>query len=262
MLTDAQIAQYHKDGFIVPDYQLPQEMLTALSRDVDQFIGDDPERRQFVPTMFDYDGRFVEYARDPALLDMIEQLAGPDFALWNMSLFGKPARDGKKVPWHQDGEYWPIRPMATTRIWIALDETSRENGCLRYVRGSHKRQEIRQHHEAENRDMLLHYGIDPGEIDETDVFDLVLEPGQMAIHDIYMVHGSEANETDRPRRAIVLNYMPTTSHFDHALAAKQYAEMDISFDHTHRPLFLMRGIDRCGKNDFEIGHDRVGKRAA
>ncbi|MEC9153151.1 MAG: hypothetical protein VYA59_09235, partial [Pseudomonadota bacterium] len=64
----------------------------------------------------------------------------------------------------------------------------------------------------------------------------------------------------RPRRAIVLNYMPTTSHFDHVLAAKQYAEMDINFNHAERPLFLMRGLDRCGLNDFEIGHDRVGKR--
>ena len=260
MLTDAQIAQYHEDGFVVPDYRLPVDTLASLSRDVEAFIGDDPERRQFVPTMFDHDERFVPYARNPDLLDMIEQLAGPDFALWNMSLFGKPARDGKKVPWHQDGEYWPIRPMATTRMWVALDETSRENGCLRYVRGSHKRKEIRQHHEADNRDMLLHYGIDTNEIAEADLFDLVLEPGQMAIHDIYMVHGSNANETDRPRRAIVLNYMPTTSHFDHVLAAKQYAEMDINFNHAERPLFLMRGLDRCGLNDFEIGHDRVGKR--
>ena len=262
MLTDAQITQYHKDGFIVPNYRLPAETLASLSHDVDRFIGDDIERRQFVPTMFDYDERCLDYAFNPDLLDMIEQLAGPDFALWNMSLFGKPARDGKKVPWHQDGEYWPIRPMATTRIWIALDETSRENGCLRYVRGSHKRREIRQHHEAENRNMLLHYGIDENEIDEADVFDLVLEPGQMAIHDIYMVHGSDANETDKSRRAIVLNYLPTTSHFDHALAARQYTEMDINVDHTERPLFLMRGMDCCGMNDFAIGHDRIGKRAA
>ena len=262
MLTDAQITQYHKDGFIVPNYRLPAETLASLSHDVDRFIGDDIERRQFVRTIFDYDERFIDYAFNPDLLDMIEQLAGPDFALWNMSLFGKPSRDGKKVPWHQDGEYWPIRPMATTRIWIALDETSRENGCLRYVRGSHKRREIRQHHEAENRNMLRHYGIDEKEIDEADVFDLVLEPGQMAIHDIYMVHGSDANEPDKSRRAIVLNYLPTTSHFDHALAARQYAEMDINFDHTERPLFLMRGMDCCGMNDFAIGHDRIGKRAA
>ncbi len=262
MLTDAQIAQYREDGFVVPDYRLPGDTLAALHRDVEALIGDDPEMHQFVPTMFDYNRKFVDYARDPNLLDMIEQLAGPDFALWNMSLFGKPARDGKKVPWHQDGEYWPIRPMATTRIWIALDETSRENGCLRYVRSSHKRREIFEHREAENRDMLLHYCIDPGAIDEADVFDLVLEPGQMAIHDIFMVHGSEANTTDKSRRGVVFNFMPTTSHFDHALASKQYAEMDINFDHSHRPLFLMRGTDKCGRNDFEIGHDRVGKKAA
>ncbi len=262
MLTDAQVARYREDGFIVPDYRLPMATVEALRDDVAALVGDDPEMHQFVPTMFDYERKFVDYARDPVLLDMVEQLAGPDFALWNMSLFGKPARDGKKVPWHQDGEYWPIRPLATTRIWIALDETSRENGCLRYLRGSHKRREIWRHREAENRAMLLQYGIDPAEIDEAELFDLVLEPGQMAIHDVFIVHGSDANETDRPRRAVVLNYMPLTSHFDHALAAKQYAEMDINFDHTQRPLFLMRGEDRCGLNDFEIGHDRVGKRAA
>ncbi len=262
MLTEAQVAQYHRDGFIVPEYRLPQKTIEALRRDVAGLIGNDSEKRQFVPTMFDYDRKFVEYAKDPHLLDMIEQLAGPDFALWNMSLFGKPARDGKKVPWHQDGEYWPIRPMATTRIWIALHETTRENGCLRYVCGSHKRREIFQHHEAEDRSMLLHYGIDPGEIGSADVFDLLLQPGQMAIHDIYIVHGSEANETDKARQAIVLNYMPTTSHFDHTLAAKQFAEMDINFDHTRRPLFLTRGVDKCGHNDFEVGHDKVGMRAA
>ena len=258
MLSEEQVARYRKDGFVVPDYKLPAEVLAALRRDVDELIGDDAEMHQFVPTMIDHDRKFIDYARDPNLLDMIEQLAGPDFVLWNMSLFGKPARDGKKVPWHQDGEYWPIRPVASTRIWIALDEATRENGCLRYVRGSHKRREIFKHHEAEDPSMLLQYGIDPDEIDAGDVFDLELEPGGMAIHDIFMIHGSEPNTTDQARRGLVMNFMPTTSYFDHALAAKQYAEMDINFDHSRRPLFLMRGIDRCGRNDFAIGHDTIG----
>lgn len=258
MLSEQQIAQYHENGFLIPDYRLPADTLDALRRNIAQLVGDDAAMRQFTPTVFDHDRRFVRYAMLPALLDMVEQLAGPDVALWNMSLFGKPARDGKKVPWHQDGEYWPIRPMATTRIWVALDPSTRENGCLRYVRGSHTARTIRQHHEAPDRSMLLHYGIRPEDIDPDDIVDVELEPGQMSIHDIFMVHGSEANRTNQDRRAIVLNYMPTTSFFDHALAARQYDELDIDFDHSRRPLFLVRGIDRCGRNDFAIGHeDRV-----
>ena len=86
MLTDAQVARYREDGFIVPDYRLPMATVEALRDDVAALVGDDPEMHQFVPTMFDYERKFVDYARDPVLLDMVEQLAGPDFALWNMSL--------------------------------------------------------------------------------------------------------------------------------------------------------------------------------
>ena len=56
---------------------------------------------------------FLEFARTPGILDMVEQLIGSDFALWNSSFFAKPARNGRATPWHQDGEYWPIRPIAT-----------------------------------------------------------------------------------------------------------------------------------------------------
>ena len=255
MLSAQQVARYHEDGFVVPDYRIPAAMLEALRFDVEQLVGADVQRRQLTATLFDHDRRFVKYACDPVLLAMVEQLAGPDIALWNMSLFGKPAYCGKQVPWHQDGEYWPIRPMATTRIWIALDASTRSNGCLRYVRGSHKNRLLRRHHEASDRSMLLHYEISDEDIDFSEVVDIELEPGQMSIHDIFMVHSSNANTTAHDRRAIVINYMPTTSLFDHALAARQFAELDIDFDHSRRPLFLVRGIDRCGHNDFHIGHD-------
>lgn len=254
MFTEKQLAQYRDDGFIVADYRLPEQTLEALRRDVEALVGDDPNMRQLTPTILDHDQCFIKYANDPEILNRVEQLAGSDLALWNMSLFGKPAHDGKKVPWHQDGEYWPIRPLATTRVWIALDAASRDNGCLCYVRGSHKRRELYAHHEAEDHSMLFQYGIRPEEIDPDDVFELELQPGEMAIHDVFMVHGSQANSTDHNRRAIVLNFMPTTSYFDHDLAAKQFAEMDIDFDHSRRSLFLLRGVDRCGRNDFQIGH--------
>ena len=253
MLSHKQILQYKEDGFLVPNYKLSSSTIEAIRKDVDELIGEDPDRHQFVPTILDYHPKFIQYAKDPNLLDMIEQLAGPDFVLWNISLFGKPARHGKKVPWHQDGEYWPIRPMATTRIWIALDRATRKNGCLRYLRGSHRAKKIFKHHETTETSLLLQYGIDKTEIQSEKIFDLEIEPGQMGIHDIFMVHGSEPNVTPERRRAIVLNFMPTTSYFDHNLAAKQYSEMDIDFDHSKRPLYLMRGIDRCGKNNFKIG---------
>jgi ectoine hydroxylase-related dioxygenase (phytanoyl-CoA dioxygenase family) len=62
-----------------------------------------------------------------------------------MSFFAKPALNGKKTPMHQEGEYWPIVPLATCTVWIAIDEATVENGCLRYIPGSHKERRLMVH---------------------------------------------------------------------------------------------------------------------
>ena len=203
MLTDAQITQYHKDGFIVPNYRLPAETLASLSHDVDRFIGDDIERRQFVPTMFDYDERFIDYAFNPDLLDMIEQLAGPDFALWNMSLFGKPARDGKKVPWHQDGEYWPIRPVATCTVWIAIDDATRENGCVRFIPGSQDFGLV----DWEHLPYMLTEDVLAREVD------VPLHAGDATFHHSMTLHCSGPNTTPHRRRGWSLHYVSADTRY-------------------------------------------------
>ncbi|MCP4392496.1 MAG: phytanoyl-CoA dioxygenase family protein [Gammaproteobacteria bacterium] len=62
------------------------------------------------------DPEWLEFARIPEILDMVEQLIGPDFILWGVTIFGKPARVGKATPWHQDGDYYPIEPLETLTV--------------------------------------------------------------------------------------------------------------------------------------------------
>ncbi len=254
MLTQTQIAQYHDDGYVIPNYTVPDDMLAAMRRDTDELARRDVAFREFCATLLDHAPGFIQYARNPALLDLIEQVLGPDFALWNMTFFGKPAHDGKEVPWHQDGEYWPVEPMATCRVWIALDDCSTENGCLRYIRGSHRQQRLLPHRENASATLLINQEIGAGEIDQYNVIDMTLKAGQLAIHDVFMVHGSQANLSDKLRRALAMNFMPTTSFFNHRRAAQQHRDLKFPFDHSQRPLFLMRGTDRTGRNDFAIGH--------
>jgi hypothetical protein len=80
---------------------------------------------------------------------------GPDIALWNMSFFAKPALNGKKTPMHQEGEYWPIVPLATCTVWIAIDEATVENGCLRYIPGSHKERRLMVHEVKDDPSYML-----------------------------------------------------------------------------------------------------------
>jgi ectoine hydroxylase-related dioxygenase (phytanoyl-CoA dioxygenase family) len=65
-------------------------------------------------------------------------------------VFCKPPVTGKAIPWHQDGQYWPIRPIATCSVWIALDDATPENGCMRYIPGSHKARKLEQHHRQQH----------------------------------------------------------------------------------------------------------------
>ena len=171
---------------------------------------------------------------------MVEQLIGPNFALWNSSLFAKPERDGQRTPWHQDGQYWPIRPLATCTVWIAIDDSTKENGCLRVIPGSHHEQRLRAHRALDATDVTLNQELEPGEYDPAIAEDIVLEAGQMSLHDVYLLHGSEANLSPHPRRGMTLRFMPTSSHFDRKLASRQAAELGV-LDHAERTLFLMRG---------------------
>ena len=71
----------------------------------------------------------------PRLLDLVEQAIGPDIVLWGSQIFCKPAGTGMAVPWHQDGHFWPIRPLATCSVWIAIDDVTLENGAMQFIPG-------------------------------------------------------------------------------------------------------------------------------
>ena len=179
-------------------------------------------------------------------------MIGDDIALWNSSFFAKPARVGNKTPWHQDGEYWPIRPLATCTVWIAIDASTTKNGCLRVIPGSHRSKRLARHHENNAAGLSLNLELDEGEFDQTNARDIVLERGQISLHDVYLFHGSEPNRSEKPRRAMTLRYMPTTSAYCHNESTR--FKRDGVLEMSQRTIYLMRGLDRSGQNDFRIRH--------
>jgi ectoine hydroxylase-related dioxygenase (phytanoyl-CoA dioxygenase family) len=69
---------------------------------------------------------FLDLARDPEIVELVSGVLGEDLILWGCHVFCKPAAEGYETPWHQDGHYWPIRPLANCTVWVALEESSRE----------------------------------------------------------------------------------------------------------------------------------------
>jgi len=263
-LSDEEVATYHRDGLVIPDYRLPDEVLARMRNAYEEILeankntpGVDPDfmlgPHLEKPGAQGLIGNtiWLEFSRHPDILEMVGQVAGDDLVLWGTTLFGKPAHIGKATAWHQDGDYYPIEPLETVTVWIALDDSTPENGCMRYIPGSHRERRLFPHHWDESPDLTLRQVIDEEFSPETQARDIELKAGQMSIHDIYLVHGSRANTSPKRRAGFVLRIMPGSSYFNHL---KGGDSANATHDYSGRALFLLSGEDRTGRNDFSIGH--------
>jgi ectoine hydroxylase-related dioxygenase (phytanoyl-CoA dioxygenase family) len=253
---------FARDGYIVPDRRVSDVLLRDMQESLLRLIVENPHVRpehlvlrwggaeQALPTH----QKFLQFVRAPEILDVVERVLGADIICWGAHVFCKPAGTGLAVPWHQDGQYWPIRPLASCTVWVALDDSTVENGCLRIVRGSHRMKTIYHHRLEERADYALEQHIDESEFDESQIVDVELQAGQMSIHDVYAIHGSRVNQSSKRRAGFAIRYMPATSLYDRTIKMAGAAR-GLRQDMSKRPIYLVRGRDRAG-NDFECGHDR------
>jgi hypothetical protein len=263
-LSDDEVRRYHRDGFVVPELRLGEQTLERLIAATMKLVGDRPE-------LIDHsivgahlpgggihglytDSTFLDVATDERLLDALEQLVGPDLILWNSLMLYKRAERGPKVPWHRDAFGSAIDPTATTSVWIAVTESTVDNGCLRFIPGSHRSRDAGEHDPTPRPNEMFSASLDPDTFDETTAVDIELEPGQLVFFDVYTVHGSQPNNGARPRAGYACRYMPGTSIYHHDLVKVRDQP---GYGHESRALMLVRGQDRTGRNDFERGHARV-----
>ena len=251
MLSSSEIESYHQDGFVIPDFRIDEQTLEQIRSDQERLLKKHPEFLNYCPNVLAYDLSFLNYARIPEILDLVESVLGPDFALWNSSFFAKPAEKGQATPWHQDGEYWPIRPLATCTVWIAVDAAKTENGCLQVIRGSHRLKKLFRHQTNPDPELTLNQELLKEEFDESNAVSMELKAGMVSLHDVYLVHGSSVNRSSRSRRGLTLRFMPTSSVFDREWSSRMALEKGL-VDHAERTLFLMRGKDLSGENDFRL----------
>ncbi|MEL6299719.1 MAG: phytanoyl-CoA dioxygenase family protein [Pseudomonadota bacterium] len=262
-LTDAEIAKYQRDGYVIPEFRLPDDRVAHLRGTLDRLIEENPGVRPEKLVSAHIEGQndegvkgsrdFLELAQDTQIVDAVSELIGDDVILWGCHIFCKPGGTGYETPWHQDGHYWPIRPLATCTVWVALDRSDRDNGCLKVIPGSHDPAVMHDHMQEDREDLVLSQRTADGAFNEDDAVLIELEPGQMSMHDVYMIHGAAANTSDRRRAGVALRYMPGSSVFERDLRpADGKSGMPVAF--ATRPLWLVKGQDRTGRNDFQVGH--------
>ncbi len=142
---------------------------------------------------------------NPVFVSVAAQLLDGPVRFWHDQIFYKPAHHGGVVIWHQDYSYWTrTTPMAHISCWIGLDDSTRDNGCLHYVPGSHQWPLLPRASFANHMDAILEF-LTPSQRAEFKPVPIELKAGECSFHHPMMVHGSYANVTARPRRAVVIN---------------------------------------------------------
>lgn len=159
---------------------------------------------------FDRAHLFFRWAYDlalhPRVVEAVSSILGDDVVVWGSLILSKPPHDDGYVAWHQDGAYAGFLGEATAvSAWIAFSESNAESGCMRVIPGSHR---LRLAHAVrdEPRNMLSHGQEIAVEVDEREAVDIVLRPGEMSLHHVDIIHGSNANRASWARTGFIVRY--------------------------------------------------------
>ncbi len=149
----------------------------------------------------------AEIGRNPILLDVVEDILGPDILMWDSAYVIKEPHDSHYVSWHQDLMYWGLNSDRVVAAWVALTKSNSQNGCMKFIPGSHSDGKI-EHRDTYAADNILHRGQELAvAIDETEAVDIVLEPGQVSLHHGWVLHASNPNLSNDRRIGLTFQYV-------------------------------------------------------
>lgn len=235
MLTTAEREQFVRDGFLVCPAVHDTATMDRIRGEFDAVLattshaGTPPVHRHL-------DSRAVhDLIAQPAIVDRMASLIGPNLLLWHTRLFDKPPGDGP-VPWHQDMPFWPLEPAVCVSVWIAIDRSDTGNGCLELLPGSHR---LSIPHISTEDSGRFQRQVDTDLVDVSGKISVELEPGEFLLFDRWLLHGSPANHSDRRRLGLAARVIPTSVKVDFGRMKPNFRELAAQ---------LVRGEDSVGLN--------------
>lgn len=205
-LTQDQIAQYNREGYVQPFPIFGAEGIAANAAYFDTLVSQMGDDARYAVNC--YQARLsglYDLATNPDILDHVEDIVGPNILCWASAFFAKAPRDPKAVPWHQDAAYWKMSPARTVTVWLAIDDVDAGNSAMRFIPRSHDKGAL-PIREARG-DAVLH--LETEGVDEMGTpFSNDLKAGEISLHADMLVHGSLPNMSDRRRCGLTLRYCP------------------------------------------------------
>ena len=229
MLTNAQIAQFRQDGCVFPIRVMGAQAARTCREKLEAF-----ERESGGPLRGDLRHKshllfawIADLVRQERILDAVADLYGENLFCWTTNFFIKEARNPAFVSWHQDSTYWGLDRPDVVTAWVALTPANQSNGAMAYIPGSHSIDQLPHRDTFEQNNLLTRGQEVMVNVDEAKLVVVGLEPGEMSLHHVRLVHGSPPNPSDDRRIGLAIRYIPTS--------VKQLAGEDSAT--------LVRGVD-------------------
>src|SRR5262245_54576921 len=245
-LSEQQRRQFERDGYLCPIRVLDDREVERHLASYTEYTAANKARLDALPPNQKYkvlsETHFVlpwvhEIVTHPRVLDAVEGLLGPNLLAWNSNWFTKMPGEKTFVSWHQDGTYWKLNPPTVVTAWVALTPSMATNGCMRVIPGTHTEPMIPQRETYLPENALSRGQEIAVDVDEAQAVDLSLRPGQMSLHHIWIIHGSNANTSkDTPRIGLAIRY--TRPEVVQESPTKPFA-------------MLVRGEDTCGNFNLQ-----------
>ncbi len=207
-LSPSQLEGFNRDGYIAPLRIFDDAEITEIRRYFDELLtrviaaGGDSYSISSAHLKY---GRVYDLLTHPRIIACVRDVLGPNVVAWGSHFFCKLPHDGKSVAWHQDASYWPLTPTKAVTVWLAIDDADCENACMRFIRGSHHFGHMTFRPSDSTEHNVLNQTIENPE-QYGDPVDDVLKAGEASIHSDLLLHGSDANESDRRRCGLTLRY--------------------------------------------------------
>jgi hypothetical protein len=224
-LTAEEVQRYRGEGYLLyhrPVFEKPK-LLALRSLFEDKIAQLKPgERPEQMDVPHFVDTRLFQWLFSDEVLDLVEDVIGPDIDLFSSHLIAKPVGGSMRVPWHEDSAYWRdwIDPMEVVTVWLALDSSDEGNGCMYVVPRSHDKG-FSEYYSVDPDKNLFMTEIRKGQFDEKKAVPLVLAEGEASLHHAKLIHGSPANTSTRRRMGYTMRYIASTTRLNPDNLAKQ-----------------------------------------
>ncbi len=212
-LTPDEVALFNREGYLIYNHPvLPEAEFKALADHFEELLDQWPKDQR--PEMMDVPHfthpSLFRWALSDAAIDLVEPILGPDILFFSSHFICKPKGDGRRVPWHEDSAYWKrmIDPMEVVTIWLAIDPSTEENGCMKVIPHTHNtgRKGFSDYDAVDVNQNVFPTEIRKVQRDDSKAVPCILQPNEASLHDGRLMHGSEPNTSDMRRCGWTLRY--------------------------------------------------------